>query len=90
MELRSKKHIDGAAILRMIFDPETPGFAFLSKEEVMTAFDATERTLLEWRKKGFPGMISMPGGSVYNIEAIREFLRDRQREAVRNTRAALK
>lgn len=83
-------NLDGAKIRSWIFDPATPGYAFLTLEEVLAAFDTTSRTLLDWRNSGFPQPVAIPGNRVYNVEAIREFLKEKQRESVRCTRAALK
>ena len=37
-------NLDGAKIRSWIFDPSTPGYAFLTLEEVLAAFDTTSRT----------------------------------------------
>ena len=90
MTKNAPTNLDGAKIRSWIFDPSTPGYAFLTLEEVLAAFDTTARTLLDWRSSGFPNSIAVPGKRVYNVEAIREFLKEKQRESVRSTRAALK
>lgn len=87
----TEKKIDAELIRARIFNPETPDYAFFTAEELCAAFGGcADRTLREWRKIGFPEPIKYPGMIGWPLCAIREFLKNRSKEGLRNAREALK
>lgn len=67
----------GAPLRRMIYDPDTPDFAFLTQQEVEDAFFTADSTLRTWRREGrFPEPIKMPGGFGYFVGDLRRFLQE--------------
>lgn len=67
--------MDGAAIRRYLFSPETPDFAFLTLDEVVAAFDTSDSTLRYLRRLGkFIEPQEIPGGKGYFVGDLRQFL----------------
>lgn len=78
-------------IRRMIFDPNVPDWAFITEDDLSAVFDCGISTIQKWRKEArFPPPIGMPGGAVYTMAAIREFLKKRAAESKKAAQACLK
>ena len=76
----------GTRIRAMLFDPNVPDYAFLTKDEVITAFEASDTTLRRWAlESGFPDPVDYPGIKAYPIAALREFLSRVARESRKAT-----
>ena len=74
--------LDGKSIRAMLFDPAVPDYAFLTRDEVIAAFDTSEPTLRRWAlESGFPDPVAYPGITAYPIAALREFLSRVARES---------
>lgn len=80
----SQGNIDGEKIRSMIFNPQTPDYAFFTKEELCAAFyGCSDRTLRDYRVEGFPGPEQYPGFKAWPLSTIRAFL---QRKAMLSSR----
>lgn len=90
MNEATPKVIDGMRIRAMLFDPNVPDFAFLTKSEVCAAFDTSDRTLRDLKTKGFPEPIQDLPGTNFSIAAIREYLKRSSRNALKTTKERLK
>lgn len=78
----SNKIRDGMRFREMLFDPAVPDYAFLTRDEVIAAFDTSEPTLRRWAlESGFPDPVAYPGITAYPIAALREFLSRVARES---------
>lgn len=67
--------VDAVRIREFLFNPQTPDYAFLTEEEVAEAFGAKSGTIKNWRSKGFPDPIDVPGKVAYDVGSIRAWLR---------------
>lgn len=82
MMTASNKIRDGMRFREMLFDPAVPDYAFLTRDEVIAAFDTSEPTLRRWAlESGFPDPVAYPGITAYPIAALREFLSRVARES---------
>lgn len=80
--MTADKLSDGTRIRSILFDPNVPDYAFLTQEEVLAAFNASEATLRRWAmESGFPDPVGYPGIKAYPIAALREFLSRVARES---------
>lgn len=60
--MTANKLSDGPRIRSILFDPNVPDYAFLTQEEVLAAFNASEATLRRWAmESGFPDPVGYPG-----------------------------
>lgn len=74
-EKKESPKLDGAAVRRFLFDPDTPDFAFLTLEEVMAAFNTSDSTIRYLRRLGkFIEPQDIPGGKGYFVGDLRGFL----------------
>ena len=59
MMTASNKIRDGMRFREMLFDPAVPDYAFLTRDEVIAAFDTSEPTLRRWAlESGFPDPVA--------------------------------
>ena len=63
--------VDAVRIREFLFNPQTPDYAFLTEEEVAEAFGAKSGTIRNWRPRGFPDPIDVPGKVAYDVGSIR-------------------
>ena len=73
--------VDAVRIREFLFNPQTPDYAFLTEEEVAEAFGAKSGTIRNWRPRGFPDPIDVPGKVAYDVGSIRAWLKRLTREA---------
>lgn len=74
--------VNSADLRARIFDTSVPDWAFVTEDELCTAFECSPTTLADWKRGGnFPNPVKIPGGVCYPLSAIREFLKRRANEA---------
>ena len=78
-----------ARVRAMIFSPETPDYAFVTREELCAAFGgAAIRTIDMWsaeQRNGFPSTEDYPGMKAYPLAAVRAYLTEVAQSARKRT-----
>ena len=67
-----------------------PDGTYLTIADLCEAFQCRPRTIYDWRKKGFPSPVNLPGKALYSVKSIREYLNFQERQNLRDTRENLK
>lgn len=69
-------------------DPDASPYTLISETEVCAALHVRPRTLVSWRRRGFPHPLRIPGINKerhYHLQGIRDFIKLRAMEAERKS-----